>query len=91
MTVTSRLHRQKGKERQRKTGENGPKIRVRWRGSSTCAPGSGPRIAFAKNEEDGESAGFGAKTKTFFFVVEFSDDFEHERSTSGVTTRRGCP
>ena len=49
MTVTSRLHRQKGKERQRKTGENGPKIRVRGRGSSTCAPGSGPRIAFAKN------------------------------------------
>ena len=49
MTVTSRLHRQKGKERQRKTGENGPKIRVRGRGSSTCAPGSGPRIAFSKN------------------------------------------
>ena len=48
-------------------------------------------VAFAKNEDDGESAGFGAKTKTFFFVVEFSDDFEHERSTSGVTTRRGCP
>ena len=51
----------------------------------------GTAVAFAKNEDDGESAGFGAKTKTFFFVVEFSDDFEHERSTSGVTTRRGCP
>ena len=26
-----------------------PRAGVRWRGSSTCAPGSGPRIAFAKN------------------------------------------
>ena len=26
-----------------------PRYGVRWRGSSTCAPGSGPRIAFAKN------------------------------------------
>ena len=56
MTVTSRLHRQKDKEEQRKTEENvdrrpvvAPRYGVRWRGSSTCAPGSGPRIALAKN------------------------------------------
>ena len=56
VTVTSRLHRQKDKERQRKTEEKGdrrpvvaPRYGVRWRGSSTCAPGSGPRIALAKN------------------------------------------
>ena len=56
MTVTSRLHRQKDKERQRKTEEKGdrrpavaPGAGVRWRGSSTGAPGSGSRIAFAKN------------------------------------------
>ena len=43
-------------ERQRKTEENvdgrpvgALRAGVRWRGSSTCAPGSGPRIAFAKN------------------------------------------
>ena len=33
----------------RETSGGDPKIRVRWRGSSTGAPGSGPRIAFAKN------------------------------------------
>ena len=56
MTVTSKLHRQKDKERQRKTEENvdrrpvvAPRYGVRRRGSSTCAPGSGPRIALKKN------------------------------------------
>ena len=55
VTVTSRRYRQKDKERQGKTKENvdgrpvgAPRAGVRWRGSSTCAPGSGPRIAFAK-------------------------------------------
>ena len=56
MTVTSKKrsdrnleHRQKDKERQRKTEENvdrrpvvAPGAGVRWRGSSTGAPGSGP-------------------------------------------------
>ena len=57
MTATSRLHRQKDTERQRKTEENvdrrpvvAPRAEVRWRGSSTCAPGSGPRIAFANDD-----------------------------------------
>ena len=56
MTVTSRLHRQKDKERQRKTEENvdrrpvvAPGAGVRWRGSSTGAPGAGLRMAFAKD------------------------------------------
>ena len=56
MAVTSRLHRQKDKERQRKTEENvdGRPVGARrsggrWRGSNTGARGSGPRIAFAKN------------------------------------------
>ena len=56
MTITSRLHRQKDKERQIKTEENvdgrpvgARRAGVRWRGSSTCAPGSGPLIAFAKD------------------------------------------
>ena len=55
VTVTSRQHRQKDKERQSKTEENvdgrpvgAPRAGVRWSGLSTCAPGSGPRIAFAK-------------------------------------------
>ena len=46
VTVTSGLHRQKDKERQRKTEEKGekrpvvaPGAGVRWRGSSTGAPG----------------------------------------------------
>ena len=50
VTVTSRLHRQKDKERQRKTEENvdrrpvvAPGAGVRWSGSSTGAPGSGER------------------------------------------------
>ena len=56
VTVTSRLHRQKDKERQRKTEEKGdrrpvvaPGAGVRWRGSSTGAPGAGLRIAVAKD------------------------------------------
>ena len=56
MTVTSRLHRQKDKGRQRKTEENvdrrpvvAPGAGVRWRGSSTGAPGAGLRIAVAKD------------------------------------------
>ena len=56
MTVTSGLHRQKDKERQRKTEEKGdrrpvvaPGAGVRWRGSSTGAPGAGLRIAVAKD------------------------------------------
>ena len=32
------------------TSGGGPKIRVRWRGSSTCAPGSGPRLSFREGE-----------------------------------------
>ena len=56
VTVTSRLHRQKDKERQRKTEEKGdrrpavaPGAGVRWRGSSTGAPGAGLRITVAKD------------------------------------------
>ena len=56
VTVTSRLHRQKDKERQRKTAEKGdrrpvvaPGAGVRWRGSSTGAPGAGLRITVAKD------------------------------------------
>ena len=40
----------KDRRERRETSGGGPKIRVRGRGSSTCAPGSGPRIAFAKGE-----------------------------------------
>ena len=50
------LHRQKDKERQSKTEENvdgrpvgAPRAGVRWSGLSTCAPGSGPRIAFERD------------------------------------------
>ena len=39
----------KDRRERRETSGGDPKIRVRGRGSSTCAPGSGPRIAFAKN------------------------------------------
>ena len=39
----------KDRRERRETSVGDPKIRVRWRGSSSCAPGSGPRIAFAKN------------------------------------------
>ena len=56
VTVTSRLHRQKDKKRQRKTEERGdrrpavaPGAGVRWRGSSTGAPGAGLRITVAKD------------------------------------------
>ena len=44
-------HRKTKKDRRerRETSGGGPKIRVRGRGSSTRAPGSGPRIALAKN------------------------------------------
>ena len=56
VTVTSGLHRQKDKERQRETEENvdrrpvvAPGAGVRWRGSSTGAPGAGLRIAVAKD------------------------------------------
>ena len=54
-----KAHRQKDKETQRKTEENvdgrpvgARRAGVRWRGSagsSTCAPGSGPLIAFAED------------------------------------------
>ena len=44
-----KAHRQKDRERQSKTEENvdgrpvgARRAGVRWRGSSTCAPGSGP-------------------------------------------------
>ena len=54
-----KAYRQKDKERQRKTEENvdrrpvvAPGAGVRWRGSSTGAPGAGLRIAFAKNLRD---------------------------------------
>ena len=59
VTVTSRLHRQKDKERQRKTEEKGDRrpavalgAGVRWRGSSTGAPGTGLRITVAKDLRD---------------------------------------
>ena len=39
----------KDRRERRETSGGGPKIRVRGRGSSTCAPGSGPRIVYAKN------------------------------------------
>ena len=39
----------KDRRERRETSGGGPKVRVRGRGSSTCAPGSGPRIALAKN------------------------------------------
>ena len=59
VTVTSRLHRQKDKERQRKTAEKGDRrpavaagAGVRWRGSSTGAPGAGLRITVAKDLRD---------------------------------------
>ena len=45
MITKTKKDRREGRE----TSGGDPKIRVRWRGSSTCAPGSGPRIAFAKN------------------------------------------
>ena len=43
---TERYRKTKKDRRERETSGGGPKIRVRGRGSSTCAPGSGPRIAF---------------------------------------------
>lgn len=47
---TERYRKTKKDRRERRETSGGdPKIRVRGRGSSTCAPGSGPRIAFAKN------------------------------------------
>ena len=47
---TERYRKTKKDRREgRETSGGGPKIRVRGRGSSTCAPGSGPRIVFAKN------------------------------------------
>ena len=47
---TERYRKTKKDRRERgETSGGDPKIRVRGRGSSTCAPGSGPRIAFAKN------------------------------------------
>ena len=59
VTVTSRLHRQKDRERQRKTaakGDRRPAVAagagVRWRGSSTGAPGAGLRITVAKDLRD---------------------------------------
>ena len=58
MTVTARLHRQKDKERQ-KTAEKGDRrpavaagAGVRWRGSSTGAPGAGLRVTVAKDLRD---------------------------------------
>ena len=58
VTVTSRLHRQKDKERQ-KTAEKGDRrpavaagAGVRWRGSSTGAPGAGLRVTVAKDLRD---------------------------------------
>ena len=47
---TERYRKTKKDRRERRETSGGdPKIRVRGRGSSTSAPGSGPRIAFAKN------------------------------------------
>ena len=59
VTVTSRLHRQKDKDRQRKTAEKGDRrpavaagAGVRWRGSSTGAPGARLRVTVAKDLRD---------------------------------------
>ena len=47
---TERYRKTKKDRRERRETSGGdPKIRVRGRGSSTCAPGAGPRIALAKN------------------------------------------
>ena len=47
---TERYRKTKKDRRERRETSGGdPKIRGRGRGSSTSAPGSGPRIAFAKN------------------------------------------
>ena len=101
MTVTSGLHRQKDKERQRKTEEKGhrrpvvaPRYGVRWRGSSTCAPGSGPRIALAKNlrgQGSRLSTGQARETSTddddVYYYIRWRLELEGETENTGVCTK----